>query len=183
MRRPNTSGQRGGAPSRRPLPLAEPTYNANDEQAFRRQLDQQLVALQNQIDFLSSIARIGLLAVSATGVDFNAGAADTEVAVYLPAGASRFRVQSASVSGASGSLTTATVGIFTAAGGGGETIAADQAITVSTAAEDTNNNCMALALTHANTESYDVDTLYVRVGTPEGAAATGDVTVYLYAAP
>ena len=111
-------------------------------------------------------------------VNFNVGAADTQIAIALPAGFTRYRMIACHISGASGTLTTATAGLFTAAGGGGVAIVtAASAITVATAAENTNNNMMIMTINNSQTQSYTATPLYFRVATPQGAAATGTVTI------
>lgn len=111
-------------------------------------------------------------------VNFNAGAADTAIAITLPTGMTRYRVVACSISGASATLTTATAGLFTSTGGGGvAVVTAASAITVSTASENTNNNMMGMTVNNSTTQSYTAATLYFRVATPQGSAATGTVSV------
>ncbi len=113
-------------------------------------------------------------------VDFNAGNTDTVFPVALPAGITRYLVDSVRISGASHTLVTATAGLFTAAAGAGVAIVTGaSAITVATAAEDTNNNAMAFTVNNLNTQSYDAPNLYFRVGTAEGAAALATVTIVI----
>lgn len=115
----------------------------------------------------------------AKGVNFNATNTDTSVAVTLPPGITRYAVSSVWLNNASASISTATVGVFTAAAAGGQTIAANQAITVTATATDTLNNAQALTLTAATTKAYNDTTLFVRVGTAQGSAATADVLITL----
>lgn len=121
---------------------------------------------------------------AAVGVNFNAGNTDTAIPITLPSGFTRYRVVGVVIDGASQTLTTATCGLFTAAGAGGVAIVASgSAITVSTASENTNNNQMVLALVNSNTTSFNAATLYFRVQTPQGAAATANVVVQVQALP
>lgn len=113
-------------------------------------------------------------------VNFNAAATDTTLKINLPGDVARYVVNSVRINNASHTLVTATLGVFTGAGATGQTIAADQAITVSATATDTNNNTQALTLTNANTMAYNDTTLFVRVGTGEGVASTGDVVVTVH---
>lgn len=111
-------------------------------------------------------------------VDFNAGNTDTQIPITLPAGVTRYRVLFAIISGASQTLTTATAGLFTqAAGAGVAVITAATAITVATAAENTNNNSQVMNINNLSTECYNVATLFWRVATAQGVAATGTVTL------
>lgn len=111
------------------------------------------------------------------GVNMNSATTDNSLTIQLPTGVSRYAVSSVWLNNASASISTATIGVFTAASAGGQTIAADQAITVTATATATNNNAQSLTLTHASTEAYSSTTLFVRVGTPQGSAATADVIV------
>jgi hypothetical protein len=112
-------------------------------------------------------------------VNFNSANTDNTLAITLPAGIQRYAVEAVWLSNASVSISTATVGVFTAAGGTGQTIAANQAITVTAAAADNNNNAQSLTLTNAATEAYSDTTLFVRIGTAQGVAATADVVVFI----
>lgn len=111
-------------------------------------------------------------------VNFNAGNADTSIPITLPTGFTRYRVNSVRLSGASASLSTATMGVFTAATGGGvAVVTAATAITVTSAAENTNNNTQQFTIANQNTISFNAATLFVRVATAQGSAATGTVTI------
>jgi len=119
----------------------------------------------------------------------NFNLANTDVASFaitLPTGFTRYLVARMQITGASGTLTTATAGLFTAAGGGGVAVASTQSITVSTASDATNNNTMPLTINNPGTQSYTVSgnpTLYLRVSTPEGVAATASVALQIVAVP
>lgn len=113
------------------------------------------------------------------GVNFNAANTDTVVTFTLPPGVARYAVGSVWLANASASISTATVSVRTGAGATGATIAAAQAITVTATATDTVNNAQSLTLTNAGTESYNDTTLYIRVGTAQGSAATADVILNL----
>lgn len=112
-------------------------------------------------------------------VNFNVGATDTAIAIS-PLQSGRYIVNSIRLNNASASISTATVGVFTGLGGTGQTVAANQAITVTATATDANNNTMALTLTNAATEAYNDTALQIRVGTPQGSAATADLCVYIF---
>lgn len=112
-------------------------------------------------------------------VNFNQTNTDVALTFTLPTGIARYTVNAVRLSSASASISTATAGLFTATGGAGQTIAANQAITVTQTATDTNNNTMFMALTNANTEAYTDTTLQFRLGTPQGSAATADVILII----
>jgi hypothetical protein len=122
----------------------------------------------------------GVLRFRVTGVNFNSANTDNAVAITLPSGITRYSLTRVMLSNASASISTATVGVFTGTGGTGNTLCANQAITVTATAAGTNNNTMQLAATNANTMAYSDATLYVRVGTAAGGAATADVIIDIY---
>lgn len=113
----------------------------------------------------------GLLA-SSTGVDLNSATTDTAVTVS----ASRYLIDRITLENPSAAVTTATLGLFTAAGGGGVTLAADQALAGSLTGTTKIMNLVEQAI--VDTDSRTDGTLYVRVGTPEGAARTVNVRIY-----
>lgn len=116
------------------------------------------------------------------GFDVNsAGNEETiPVSTYFGSSAARYRIDKIMIVDKSGaaSLTTATLGVFSATGGGGTTLAADQALSSITAA----TKFVDLALqTLCGTDALTIPTLYVRCGTPQGAAALVDVYVWGWA--
>lgn len=130
----------------------------------------------------------GIVYQTIKGVNFNAANTDNAIPIVLPAGFTRFVVSQLEISHASGALTTATAGLFTAAAAGGAPIAANQAVTVSTASENTANNAQSMSVT-AGAQSYlpsgfsTPNTVYFRIGTPQGVAATADVTLQIKPLP
>lgn len=126
-----------------------------------------------------ALIRPAFLAVTVTGVNFNSANTDTAITIALPTGYTRWRLNGCNITGASGSLTTATAGIFTGAGGTGVTLSADTALTVSTASENTNNNCQGMNIINGGTTSLTVTTIYFRVGTPQGVAATANLFIFV----
>jgi hypothetical protein len=116
-------------------------------------------------------------AVFAAGINFNSANSDNAIAIPLPAGFTRYRIERVTISGASHSLTTATCGLFTAINAGGvAAVAGASAISVGATADATANNMQSLTLA-SGTTSFAAATLYFRVQTAEGAAATGDVAI------
>lgn len=119
---------------------------------------------------LGVLAGYGLLG-NLTGVNLNAANNDNALTML----SSRYRIDKITVENASISLTTATSGLFTGAGGGGTTLAADQALAALTA------STKFLDLTPAGIVATDVvtaGTIYFRTGTAQGAAATADVKIF-----
>ena len=138
---------------------------------------------------MQAFVQPGLIYYTSTSVNFNSATTDTAIPLTnFPTGMTRFQVDRVVISNASHSLSTATMGVFATTGGSG-TIAADQAITVTSTSDATVNNSMSLTLTNAATTSYVLGSLahtpnlYARIGTPESAAATGDVTLEIRPLP
>lgn len=120
---------------------------------------------------------LALYRADVVGVNFNAANTDTEIPINLPAGFTRWRIHLVLVSGASGSLSSATAGLFTAASGGGVAIVSNISMTITTNAANTNNNMQAMTLNNQNTQCYNATVVYFRTGTAEGVAATANVSV------
>lgn len=120
---------------------------------------------------------IGLIRVALTGVNFNSANTDNAVSIALPTGISRYAVFRVFINNASASISTATLGVFTATGGGGQTVVGNSSITVTAAGSDQANDMQTL--TPTATEAFDDATLYVRIGTAEGSAATADVVLLI----
>jgi hypothetical protein len=119
---------------------------------------------------LGILGGYGLLG-SLTGVDLNVGANDNAFTIL----SARYRIDKITVENASVSLTAATAGLFTAAGGGGTTLAADQALSALTASTKFDDLTLDAV---TGTDVITAGTLYFRVGTAQGAAATADVHLF-----
>jgi hypothetical protein len=116
------------------------------------------------------LPRYGLLGAAST-VNMNSGASDNAITIE----SARYRIDKVVVENASINLTTATAGMFTAAGGGGTTLAADQVLT----ALNASTKFLDLTLGGGyNTDVFTAATLYFRVGTAQGAAATANVWIF-----
>lgn len=129
-------------------------------------------------DIATGISRPnGMYSLPSAAVNMNS-VADTSFTVTLPAGFTRYRVQNIVIYNASVDLTAATTvqyALFTAAGGGGTTIVAATATTVSSTAASTANN--AQVITPVNIMSLTGATLFFRVTTAHGSAATASVSI------
>jgi hypothetical protein len=114
-----------------------------------------------------------------TNVNFNSANTDFQILINLPVGFTRWRIMNLFISGASGTLTTSTIGLFTQQNAGGLAIFnAGTAITITTSAIDTNNNAQAVAgVNNQNTLFYSDTAIYFRVQNPQGVPATASVTV------
>lgn len=113
------------------------------------------------------------------GVNFNSANTDNAITLVLPQGFTRWTVEETIIFNASATLTTATFGLFTGAGGTGQTITTGTAITVAgTTAGAANSAQQSLAGT---TVMDTGTTLFFRVQTAQGAPATGDVVISIIA--
>lgn len=132
-----------------------------------------LTVAQTQTLLKSGLIELG----RALAVDLNA-TGDTVITMTKPG--ARYRFQSIQVinTGPLASLTTARAGVFSAAGGTGVTITADMALSAITSnAANTTVNELQMGVA---TSYFDQASIYFRVGTAQGAPATGDVYVYGY---
>lgn len=120
---------------------------------------------------------IGSLRYKAAAVPFDT-VGDTPITIALPTGTTRYRIVQVEIGNANGDISAATVGLFTAASGGGVAIIpASTAVTVTASAADTNNNVQVLEPSTALTQAYNDLTLYFRVGAGAVTGRTADVIV------
>lgn len=121
---------------------------------------------------------LGIFRSDVLGINFNAANTDFPIPINLPVGDTKWRPTFIHISGASGTLTTATCGIFTQqAAAGVSIVTTGSSITVATNLADTNNNMQQMTLNNSTTMSYVDTTIYFRVQNPQGVPATGNVTV------
>ena len=125
--------------------------------------------------------------VVVTGINFNAGNTDTAfVFPSPPSGFTRYSLRAGFISGASGTLASATCGVFTAtAAGGTALVASGTAVTVTTASDSTAGNMQVLSPVNVNTMGNlfsalaVANTIYFRVQTAAGAANTASVELQI----
>lgn len=113
--------------------------------------------------------------------DFNS-TSDQSIAISLPDGVTAYRVQFIIVKNASISLTTAAGGVYnTTAKGGTPLVAASQAYSALTgAAAGASGSLLQLTADSGIGSAYQTaTTLYLSLTTPQGAAATADIYVYI----
>lgn len=139
-----------------------------------------LADVNSIISVIPTITIPGSLRYVLKNVNFNSANTDNSLVITLPAGITRWRSSLINIGNASASISTATAGMFTGAGGTGQTLAANQALTVNQITTNTNNNNQALALTNGATESYTATTIFFRIGTAQGSAATADVVLVIF---
>lgn len=119
---------------------------------------------------LNVLAGYGILGF-ADAVDLNVANSDNAITML----SARYRIDKVILESPSAAVTTATMGLFTAAGGGGTTLCANQALsgvlTGTTKFMDLVNQAVI------GTDTRTEGTLYARVGTAEGAARTVNVKI------
>lgn len=110
-------------------------------------------------------------------IDFNT-VGDTIIPISLPDVYARYFLDSIRINGASGIISTATFGLFSAASGGGTAlISSGTAITITTNAENTANNAQ---INNGPTDrTFNFSTLFFRITNPQGTAKTANVQIVL----
>lgn len=148
------------------------TVSQTDLTAFARTLldDLTAVAARATLGVNSQLWRYGILG-SITAADLNVALSDNAITMV----SSRYIIDKLTVENASANLTLATAGLFTAAGGGGTTLAADQVLSALTASTKFDDLTLAAV---AGTDVVTSGTLYFRVGTAQGAPATANVWIF-----
>lgn len=131
----------------------------------------------------STPGRTGGLRIASRTVNFNPSVTvDVTISIPLPVGSSRYIVERVQLANASANISTAKVNLFTGAGGTGTAIVGSStAVTVTTSASDTANNTQALTINSGDTISYNDTSLFFRITTPQGSAATADVILFIKA--
>jgi hypothetical protein len=138
--------------------------------------------LRQTVEFLS---RQPALMLGGWVANVNLNSANTDNAITILTPKANYYLHSVLVrnKGTTASITTATAGLFTAAGGGGAALAANQALSALTSnAVNTAGGLMFMTLSASN-QWANRTTLYFRVGTAQGAAATADVYVFIQPLP
>jgi hypothetical protein len=121
------------------------------------------------------LPRYGLLGII-ENVDLNSAGSDNAIAIE----AQQYRIDRITVDAATDPVTTATVGVFTAVGGGGTTLFANQTIANLTAPEKFDDiTPQAIVGTDTRTEA----SLFFRCGTAEGSPCSVRVSVFGWTFP
>jgi len=119
---------------------------------------------------LNVLAGYGILGF-VNAVDLNVPTSDNAITML----SARYRIEKVMLESPSAAVTTATMGLFTAAGGGGTTLCADQALAGTLTATTKFMDLVNAAV--IGTDTRTEGTLYCRVGTAEGAARTVNVKI------
>lgn len=133
--------------------------------------DTTIPAIRTTLGVLSGYGLLG----SITGLNLNSATTDTAVTIA----SARYRIDKITLESPSAAVTTATAGLFTAAGGGGVTLCADQALAATLTATTKFQNMTQQAI--VGTDIRTEGTLYARVGTAEGAARMVNCKIYGWA--
>lgn len=111
-------------------------------------------------------------------VNFNL-VGDTAITIPIIPGFSRYRFQTVIISHSSGALTTSAFGVYGGAGGTGIAFVSPTSCTIDNGLEGNNNNMQIVIPVFNATASFDFTTMYFRVTTPQGVAATADVSLQM----
>jgi len=129
-----------------------------------------------------SVTSQGYIVFSVSGVNANSANTDTAVTITLPTGYTKYRIANVFSYNPSTSLTTATAGVFTSTGGGGVAVVSNVALSaLTTGTADTAGSFLNHTVTLSVTAYFNDATLYYRIGTAQGSAATVDFAIYIQA--
>jgi hypothetical protein len=132
---------------------------------------------------ITNVLGVSRIAVVVYNIQFGTSNQTTTISFNLPAQftAGNYAIASVRLSNASGTLTAATVCLSSAtACGGTQYVASGTAVTVSTAAANTNNNSQNFTITNSGgTQNLNVNPLYFEVQTPSAASQTATLTLEL----
>ena len=121
----------------------------------------------------------GRFVATVLGVNFYTSNTDNPVSILLPLGYSRYRVSAVMLSGATGVLSTSTIGVFTAAGAGGvAVVTSGTAVTITQTGVDVVNNMQTFAINNQNTMALSNSVLFFRVQNPQGSGAFANVSIF-----
>ena len=125
------------------------------------------------------MSEVASYAVIAKAVNANL-VADTPLLVLLPPGVTRYRVTRVTLLAPSVPLTTAQAALYNAASGGGVAICSPQALAgLTSSSPATAGNAIDLTLALAAATFFTATTLFFRITTAQGSAATVDVILHI----
>jgi hypothetical protein len=116
-----------------------------------------------------------------TGINFNSANSDNQIVLTAPAGCTRWLPVSLRVYNSSIALNTASMGVFTGAGGTGTTVYTTQVVGTTSTADATAGNYINYpgAATNATYTIATFPNIFLRVVAAQGVAATGSVVLQL----
>jgi hypothetical protein len=121
-----------------------------------------------------------MMTYGATGINCNSANTDNLVTITFPPGFTKYQLFRAYAYNPSTSLTTATAGIYTAAAAGGFNLVTTTALSpLTTNAVNTAGASMTFTPNLSTTGYLTSTTLYFRIGTAQGSAATVDASFQL----
>lgn len=112
-------------------------------------------------------------------INFNV-AGDKPITLTLPAGTIGWRAALGMVYGTAGSFSTAQAGIYSVAFQQGKTLLGQTALSGITATGINTAGAVTTAITPNQTAIWNYTTIYLNVGTPQGAASQGNFYLYGY---
>jgi hypothetical protein len=122
----------------------------------------------------------GIISFGVTGVNANSANTDTPITITLPTGYTKYRMQGVFSYNPSTSLTTATAGVFTGAGGTGTTVVTSAALSsLTTNTAGSSGSLFAHPVVNVNAAFFNSATLFYRIGSAQGSAATVDVLIQI----
>lgn len=130
---------------------------------------------------VNAILGQGTFSVAELVVSFSNASTDNQFNIALPTGFTNYRVEGLYLSKATGSLTAATVALYSAAGASGTTIVSQSTpVIVATSTAGANLNMQQFIINNQSTQSFATSTLFFRTGAAT-ASAQGTVTLYVRA--
>lgn len=177
----NTLSRDGTSPNQMSAPIdmnSRPIINLPAPSSLGEPL--RLADVNSVISVIPTFGNVSQLRYTFKSVNFNSANTDNVLPITLPPGATIWRCNGGNVFNASSVITTATIGLFTGAGGTGITIGSNQTVTISSIAPNTNGNTYTATILNAGTEAYNLASIFLRVGTAQGTPVTADVTIFIF---
>jgi hypothetical protein len=123
----------------------------------------------------------GLLVFGTTGINANSANTDYPITISLPTGFTKYIIFRVQAYNPSTSMTTATGGVFSEAGGTGTTIVTNAALSgLVTNTPGANQGAINHTVVNVNSFFMTDTTLFYRIGTAQGSAATFDAVIIIF---